>query len=176
MSIAADLALPYVTVTLDTTPPRLALVGPATVQPPDDLAVVLSADKPLSWITATFTDSLGRPFTVGGQRMSDRSFRIVVPSVEFTTGGGTLHVGALDDVCNAAVIDLPVLIDRPRVLDLVVESETAFEVKMSESTPFEMTTVADSALAMDLFQGGAHEVALTDESAFSVEMETDDGE
>ena len=60
MSIAADLALPYVTVTLDTAAPRLALTGPSTVQPPDDLDVVLSADKPLSWITATFTDSLGR--------------------------------------------------------------------------------------------------------------------
>ena len=72
-----------------------------------------------------------------------------------------MHVAALDDVCNAAVIDLPVLIDRPRVLDLVVETETVFEVKMTESTPFQVTTTTDAALVMDLFQGGAFDVALT---------------
>lgn len=103
MTIISEVARSYVTVTLDTTPPAVGIVGPGRVDPPADISLVVTSSEEVGYVSLAFVDALGEHHEVGFERLSPLSFLVTIPTPGLPLGEGTLWATVADKVSNVAV-------------------------------------------------------------------------
>ncbi len=151
----------WVTVTLDTHPPVVAIEAEDSIDPPVAWDVLMVANEDIGGAAITVEDAYGTVTDLGHQIIDARTLRVLVPSEGLSGGPATLRGSVWDLVCNEVAIESRVFVRRlaPFEADLVISG--AFDVAQN----------LDHAFAVEWVIGSAFEVTLTLDRAFTVAME-----
>lgn len=139
MTLVADLAVPYIRLTLDTRAPRLAVTAASRMGPPGPWLVAVTADEDLADASLVLTDSLGTEHSVGPVWASTRVLSALVPTVGLPTGPAVLTGWAEDTAGNRTAVIREVVIDRPLPWDAVLTIERAWEASMALADGYDAT-------------------------------------
>lgn len=169
-------ALSFVEITLDTHAPVLAIEAVVEVEPPDEWVVIVRASEAIGTAFFEFEDSLGSRHNVGFERIDDSTLRIAVPTVGLASAGSRLVGSVSDLVCNATVVDQPVLILRPRPFDVVFTMGHAYGVVVDEGRAFGIEADIAHAVVAQPTLDHAFESEQTFEDILDVETEVNRGD
>lgn len=138
-----------VLVTLDTRPPALSLVLPATVRWPEVMTVTVSADEPIQHASFSFVDAFGTIHVVGYERSSEQTILVHLPTAGISWGRGILRGWVDDGVCNRTQIARPIEVQRPAgkaaAFDVVLSFEGAFDVELMTDTAYDAVLMSEPA-------------------------------
>lgn len=126
-----------VQIALDTQAPKLALDVPTRVAPPDELTVLVTTDELLSSIVVRFIDAAGASHDLGSEWIDASTLRVVVPTVEASSGDGLVVVEARDLAGNLAGASAVVYVDLPALFDATLEIGGAFAMTLDFDGAFE---------------------------------------
>jgi hypothetical protein len=128
--------------TLDTTPPVVVASAPTQVEPPEVWQVTLDLNERLHYADFVFEDAMGVLHHVG-HTYGDQQIFLLVPTVDFATGPGTLRGILSDDVANLATVSIPLSVNRNVAFSATLEIEHAFEMQVTMDHAFDVEFTMD---------------------------------
>jgi hypothetical protein len=176
MTLVADLAVPYIRLTLDTRAPTLTTTATGRVAPPDTWPVAVTASEALGEASLALADALGVEHSVGFVWASDRVLTLLVPTVGLPTGPAVLEGWVADLAGNRTTLRIPVVIDRPKPWDADLTFEHAWEATVALADGFDTTLDLGHGFAATEEHTPAWDVTLTDEHAYDATLEHGHGE
>lgn len=137
----------FLTLVLDTLPPRLSAVVPARVVSGEPVNVAYLSDADRVWATIVFAD--GSQTVVEGY-----AGQIAVPTIGAPRGRASVVVSALDSVGNLSTARYPVdVLARVGVRDFAMDVwATSIGLDLSEAAAFDLDLDAGAPMAVVLIQ------------------------
>lgn len=140
----------WVTVTLDTRPPKVKVTAPASVDPPEDWDILLVADEEIGGAHLVLVDSFGTQTPLGYEAVDDRTLRVLVPSEGVSGGHMTLRGSVWDVVDNAMQVEVRGFTRKPKTIEARMTIERAYAPDLN----------IDHRWTIDLTMGRAFDMSL----------------